>query len=500
MTYYRRLKEFRNMITQAEYYDYILNTVVFWDKALIMPKKSIEYRSSVISFLGDKRYRLLSSPEFAEYITYFDGNKENSEVTEAMIRNLKQSSEGISAIPQNEYKRYITLIAKSEQIWEEAKVTNDFEKFLPYLKEIMATFRKFADYWGYEKEPYDALLNFYVEDFSCDKVDKLIEPLKPALIEFNYEQNHKARKGVDKDQIKKILGDVPVEKQLEIWKYILKEIGFDFECGRVDPGPYTTILANNPTDVRIINSYEPDDITVGIFNVLHSGGKGIYQQNIDLSLMGTMLADPPSCAIKESIGRFYENIIGKNYGFWQRIFHGLCQILPDIEKVGIDNMYSYINRTDAGPIRISAGESTYLLHIIIRYELERHLIAGNIDEEECRRIWNEKYKEYLGVNVKSDSDGILQDIHWASGYIGYFPTYILANIVSAQFTGIMENELGSLDSLLEKEGIGKINEWMKANVYKYGSLYDSYDLIKTASGEELNPQYYMDYLRKKFSL
>lgn len=488
------LDSFKKLISEVEYYNYITNTVVYWDKLMSMPKNAIEYRSKIMGFLADKQYQCFTSQEFSNYMKYFDGNPQNTNLTNAMIENFKLNSQAIKDIPEEEYDRYICLIAKSEQIWEEAREKNDYILFLPYLKEIMQSFRNFAEYWGYEKEPYDALLNFYVEDFNTEKVDALLAPLKNSLL--------KMLRKTELNKIKKIpnLGKISKEKQLKIWELLLKEIGFDFTAGRLDAGSHTTILANYPKDVRIINSFEEDDIRVGIFNVLHSGGRGIYQQKIDASLIGTMLADPPSCAIKEAIGRFYENMIGKNYAFWKRIFPSLVSIIPEIAEIGLDSFYIWINQVQPTPIRISADEVTFLLHIIIRYEIERALINEEIQEEEAADLWKKKYKEYLNIEILRDSEGILQDIHWAAGYIGYFPTYILSNFTAAQFVAALETEMGDLSSLLERGGMKKVNDWLEKNVYKWGAIYSSYDLIESVSGEEVNPEYYIQYLRNKFSI
>ncbi len=495
MSYSKMLEEFKELITSVEYYNYTLNSLVYWDKITCMPKNAIEYRSKIMAFLANKQYMILSSEKFEKYIKYFDGNKHNDYITNIMVERIKQNSVAVKAIPEQEYIDYIGLIAMAEQVWEEAKENDDYEKLKPYLEKITGEFRKFAEYWTYEKEPYDALLNYYVEGYTSEKVDEMISVIKPVIIEIM-----KEREAAEKSLklIEPIKG-ISAEKQLELWKLILSEIGFDFDAGRVDIGGHTTILASHPDDVRVVNSYSDDDLCVGIFNVLHSGGKGVYQQHIDRKLLGTLLADPPSCAIKEAVGRFYENIIGKSRGFWDRLFPKAVEIIPELGEVGLDNFYNYINRCEPSAIRISADELTYLLHIIIRYELERGLIDGTYNVDTVRKAWNEKYKSYLGVEIKNDREGILQDIHWSSGYFGYFPTYLLSNFAAAQLAGAIEKEYGELNELIREGGMDKITDWMSKNIYVWGYIYNSYELVENACKEEINPDYYTGYLRKKFS-
>ena len=496
MGYSDKLAAFKSMVREVEYYKNTMESLIYWDKITYMPPKGIEYRSQVLSFMAQKQYQIMTSEEFNSYLAYFENNKENDIVMDAMVRRLKESSKPVQLIPEKAYSEYISLVAVAEQIWEENRESGNYKAMEPYFYKLVENFKLFTKYWGYEDEPYDALLNFYVEGLNSKAVDKWVDEIKPVLLELiekrkTSQPDYKACKDLP-------LKNVPHEKQAQIWRVILEELGFDFDRGRVDIGAQSSIMSNCPDDVRVVNYYSDDDICEGILNVLHSGGRGIYEQNIDKALMGTLLAEVPSFAMEEAVGRFYENIVGKSKAFWQRVFPRATEVLPELKEIGLDNFYNYINRTEVTPIRISADELTYLVHVIIRYELERDLINGNLKFENLREEWNKKYQEYLGITPKSDAEGIMQDTHWFSGYLGYFPTNIMANICATQFYAAIEKEHGDISELIEKDGMNKINGWLIDNIYRWGCLYDSEDLIIKACGQTLDPKCYIDYLRKKF--
>ncbi len=356
MSYQSQLAELKSIIEKIEYYKYTTNSLIYWDKITYMPKNAISYRSKVMSFLAGEQYRLLSDSRFHKLAAYFKDNRKNDFLTDAMIKKLLVSAESVRAIPEAEYQRYVELIAVSEQVWAEAKEKQDLQGFLPYLKQIFDTFRDFTRYWGYEKEPYDALLEHYVEGLTVEIIDSMTAEIKPPLIALLGRVEEKNRSG---DAPKRIaVGPVSREKQQAVWEMILKKIGFDFDSGRVDIGSHPTILASSPDDVRVVNSFAEDDFWGGIFNILHCGGRGIYQQSISKELMGTLLAEVPSFAVEETIGRLYENIIGKSEGFWQYIYEPLVEILPQLKAYTPRDLFASVNYAQPSLLRLEADELT----------------------------------------------------------------------------------------------------------------------------------------------
>ena len=494
-SYDARLAAFKELIKKIEYLKYTLNSLVYWDKITYMPPKGIEYRTSVMSFLADEQYKLISGKEFAENVRYFRDNKKNDRVTDAMVRRICRNSKYISKVPEGEYRRYVELIARSEQIWETARKEKDFGVFKGHLEQIIDIFREFANFWGPSETPYDALLGYYEDGLTVAKVDEIVSELKPFLIDM-IDQIKEAGE-LNKEPL--LVPGVDRAGQEKLWTKILSRLGFSFEAGRIDVGAHPTILANSPADVRIVNSYREDELKPGIFNVLHSGGKGIYQQSIDEDLLGTFLAEPSSFAMEESIGRFYENIIGRSRGFWEYFYDDLCRTAPQMKKYTSQEIYRDANRVRPSLIRIEADELTYLLHIIIRYELEKDLINGSLSVEELQDAWEDKYKEYLGVVPGDDSQGILQDIHWAGGYVGYFPSYFVSNLAAAQIAAAIERDCGSLDKLAAEGNFAVIKEWLTEHIFRFGAMYGTEELIEKATGKPLGSADYISCLRKKFS-
>lgn len=488
------LMEFKKLLSKIEYLKYTLNSLLYWDKITYMPQNAIEYRNEVMSYIGETLHELLSSEELQYYVRYYDGNKTDNKLINATIRNICQIQQPITDIPENEYIDYIRLLGASEKIWNESRAENQYEKIRPYFEQIFNNFRNFSEYWGYTNEPYDALIKYYVEGYTVQDMDNMVEGLKQPLLNI-LEQRLEIQKNL---HCQRTLKGISKEKQLRLWELILKEIGFDFNAGRVDIGSYTTILANSPDDVRIVAEFSENDFLVGVFNILHSGGKAIYHQNIDKSLLGTLLAEPPSFVMEEAIGRFYENIIGRSKGFWERIFPKAREFIPELKEIDIEDFYQMINYCEPSCIRMNADEITFLIHIIIRYEIEKGIFRGDYEVCDLEDIWKFKYKEYLNVEPQNVKEGVLQDIHWAAGYIGYFPTYILSNIAAAQFAYAIKSEGKDIEQLIIEGGIEKINQWMYKNIFKWGAVYDFHELIKNVCNEDLNVNYYLSYLREKF--
>lgn len=494
-TYLEKLNEFKEMVRRIEYLKYTLNSLIYWDKLTNMPEKGLGYRSEVMSYLGGELYRAFSDKKLRGLVSYFEGRKENDDYVDAMVARVKRNYSSVSSIPVKEYTEYITLIANAEEQWKKAKVQKDFKVFQPYMEKIVDNFKRFSKYWGYNENPYDAVMSYYELDVTVSQIDNVAHELKEFIIPL-LESIKNVQGDTKEDHI--IIPAISKEQQLELTRELLKTIGFDFAAGRVDEGIHPTTLASSPNDVRIITTIKEEDIRVGIFNTLHEGGKGIYEQDIDASLLGTMLAEVSSFGLEEGEARLYENIIGRSLGFWKHFYPELQRICPDFKAISLEKFYRGINQVKPSLIRNDADELTYLLHIIIRYELEKALINDEIQVKDIPKIWREKYKAYLGVEPEKDDEGCLQDIHWASGYFGFFPSYILANLSAAQFVAAMEKETGSIEELLQEGKLDVIHSWLAENVHRHGAVYAPRELIKKATGEPLELKYYVNYLQKKY--
>lgn len=493
--YSKMLSEFKETVRNIEYLKYTLNSLIYWDKITNMPINGIEYRSQVMGYLGDELYRLLSSKQLKRCLNYFDGNKKNDDIVNGMVARIKRNHYYVEKIPKDEYREYISLIANAEQVWEKAKAKNDFKLFQPYLEKIVEKFKSFAEYWGYEENAYDALLGYYEEGVTVNEIDKMSSDLRDFIIEL---LNQIRQKEDYLEQDSDFIIGLETGKQKELSEWVLTEIGFNFDSGRLDEGAHPTTLACSPDDVRIVTAYNETDIRTGIFNALHEGGKGLYEQDIDKKLLGTLLAEVASFGVEESIGRFYENVLGRSKAFSTKLYDKLRELSAEVNIFDAESFYKYLNHVRPSLIRIDADELTYMLHIIIRYEIEKDLIHEKITVAELPEVWNQKYREYLGIEPDNDREGVLQDIHWAAGYFGFFPSYFLANLVAAQLAAMMEKDIGSIEELISQGCLECIHDWLAENVHKKGAVYSTSELIKKITGGAMSSEYYMEYLKKKY--
>lgn len=494
MQYEDKLNEFKEYLKKIEYLNSTIN-FLNWDMRVNIPPKAIQSRGEVLGYLAGEVQKLQTSKTMQDYIDYFSGCNDMDEVTESMVRKIKRDYERFAKIPEKRYKEFAAATLKSETVWQEAKKNSDFSLFKPYLEEQIKFKKEFAEYWGYGNCKYNALLDTYEPGMTVEKLDAVFGEVKNAIIDILNKVKHS---GVDIDD-KFFKQYFPVEDQKKYCKQLLSFIGFDLDAGKCDESvhPYTTIVNRN--DVRLTNHYYENDFRRAPSSCTHEGGHGIYAQNIPDSLKGTMLAIAPSCGIDESQSRFYENIIGRSKAFCSYILPNVKKQFKQFDGISLDQYYRGLNKVEPTPNRLGADELTYSLHIIIRYELEKLIIDEDINVDELPALWNQKYKEYLGVEPKDNAEGILTDMHWGSGLIGYFPCYALGNLYDAQFLNKIKTDIPDVFESIEKGDLNPIAGWLKNNIHKYGSIYGPEELMIKATGEELKAKYYIEYLSKKYS-
>lgn len=488
-----KINEFREYLKKIEYLNSALG-VLYWDMRVGIPKKAIPYRSEVVGYLSSESYKLETSDEIKGFIDYFSGIEGLDKVTSSMVENVRRNYERTKKIPEDRYKKFAILASESEAAWEEAKTKSDFNMFKPYLEKVVEFQKEFIGYWGYEGNKYNTLLDQYEPGFTVEKIDKVFGELRDAIVDL---LNRIMKSGYTPNT--KILeGFYSKESQKNLAVHILEKMGYDFEAGRMDETMHPFTIEFNNKDVRITTHYFEKDFTSALFSCIHEGGHGIYEQNISDDLTGTTLAGGVSMGIHESQSRFYENILGRSREFWKYFYPEVVKAYPQFEKVDFEDFYKAINVVKPSLIRTDADELTYSLHIIIRYEIEKALINDEIRVEDLPRVWNEKYKEYLGVEPQNDGEGVLQDMHWSDGSFGYFPSYALGNLYGAQLYSAMLKSIPDIMQQVEKGELGAVKEWLKEKIHKHGGVYKPSELIKMATGEELSAKYFIEYLNKKY--
>ncbi|REJ09686.1 carboxypeptidase M32 [Halobacillus trueperi] len=464
-----------------------------WDMRTKAPRKGIEGRSEVIGVMSQKVHEIQTSEKMRHYIDELKG-KTQDPILKRAVEEAEETYNKTAKIPADEYRAYVTLQTKAESMWGEAKSNNDFESFRPYLEKLVEYNRKFADYWGYENHRYDALLNNYEPGVTVKVLDEVFPKVREALSSL-LKQIKEAPNQPDPSVLQ---GHFPKECQAEFSEAILERMGYDFDAGRLDETVHPFAIGLNTNDVRVTTKYDEKDFRTAVFGTIHEGGHALYEQNIDPKLAFTPLADGTSMGIHESQSLFWENFIARSEGFWRNHYNLFKTYAPEhFQHLPLEKFYPAVNEVKPSLIRIEADELTYCLHIMVRYELEKALIAGEIEVKDLPELWNQKMEDYLGITPESDSEGVLQDIHWSGGDFGYFPSYALGYMYAAQLNSKMREEI-DVDRYIEEGDFHKIKEWLTENVHQYGKMKKPLQILNDITGEGLNPDHLIDYLTNKY--
>lgn len=470
-----------------------------WDSETLALEEAMESTAKVIEVLSEEYFHTLINPDVEKLLKKLEDEKENrllTEIEQAIVRQLRRLYDQLQLIPPKEYKAYQALIAKSTNIWAKARENKSFQEFLPTLKEIIEYKKKFAKYRSKSnKNLYDILLEDYEPGFKTEQLDCFFEQLKEELVPFIKEIVKKA------DKIDKVYNTLEYEKEVQrgFCRWISGYVGFNFNRGVIAESqhPFTTNLHNH--DVRMTNHFEEHNLEAAIFSAIHESGHAIYEMNITDELTQTLVGGGVSMGMHESQSRFFENIIGKSKAFWKPIYQKLIDNYPkQLRQVSLEQFIQGINKPVPGAIRIDADELTYPLHILIRYEIEKLIFEEKIKIEDLPDIWNKKYKQYLGVEPEDDAEGILQDVHWAGGDFGYFPSYAIGSAIAAQIYYHMK-KIMPFEQYLEEGNITAIREYLRDHIHKYGMTKNTNELLKQMMNEEFNPKYYIKYLKEKYT-
>lgn len=488
------LEQLRKLERTQKAYTHALGLVEL-DASTAAPRDSWEGRGVTMGVLSEAMYHLIANPENGELLSYL---KEHWDELDRQARRevelVAKDYEQLFRIPAEEYVAYNVLLNDAQANWETAKNANDFSLFQPYLEKIVDYNRKFAGYYNPQLLPYDALLNEYEEGMTTEILDAFFAQLRSTIVPLleKIRQKGNEKNPLDGQQYS-------LEKQKELSKFLMEALGID--AGRCtiteSEHPFTTNF--NSRDVRITTHYYEDSLTSSMFSVIHEGGHALYELGTVPEFDYTSLSGGVSMGIHESQSRFYENLIGRSMPFAQYLFAKICELFPEqMTHVDAEAFYRAINRVEPGCIRIESDELSYCLHVMVRYEIEKQMIAGTLAVKDVPAEWNRLYQEYLGVDVPNDALGCLQDIHWAGGAIGYFPSYALGSAYGAQMLHVMQKQLGDIWADVEKGDLSPITGWLREHIHQFGSLKKPGQVFADACGT-FDAKYYTDYLTEKYS-
>ncbi|MDQ0337571.1 carboxypeptidase Taq [Caldalkalibacillus uzonensis] len=470
-----------------------------WDLHTGAPKKGRSLRSKAIGTLSSEVFQLSLSTEMGKCLDTLsdpDIQAQLDEVVRAKVRLYKRHYNKSKQIPPEEYQAYVVLTSQAQDVWIEAKTKKDFSIFRETLKKIVDFNKKFIDYYGYKDHPYDALLDEYEPGLTVQTLDQLFGDLRTKTIDLleriQSSGNH------PRTEIFHQRFDIKQQEAFSL--FVLPKLGYDLEAGRLDVSAHPFATGLNTGDVRITTRYMENDMRSAIFGTIHECGHALYEQGVNPEFEGTILCGGTSMGIHESQSRFLENMVGRSFEFWTYFFDDLKRFFPEqFQDVSVEDFGRAVNTVEPSLIRVEADELTYNLHIMIRYEIEKELMAGELEVDDLPAVWNQKMEEYLGITPPDDAQGVLQDVHWSFGGFGYFPSYSLGNLYAAQILHTIRQDMPDFYEKVQNGEFLPIREWLRENIHQYGKLYTPNELIKKVTGEELNAKYLIDYFEEKYS-
>lgn len=488
------LEQLRKLEKEQAAFQHALG-VLELDGASAAPTGSWEGRGIVMGVLSEKIYNLISDPQTGELIAYLKARFDELDAkARREVEVVAKSYNQLHRIPAEEYVAYTVLLNDAQAIWEQAKNTDDFSLFQPYLQKIVDYNRKFAGYYNPDMAPYDALLNEYEEGMCMEVLDEFFSRMRSAIVPL-LEQIRTKENAIHPF----VNRHYPVDVQRKFSDYLMDVMGIDRKyCGIVESEhPFTTNF--NHRDVRITTHYYENNMIPSMYSVIHEGGHALYELGSDPQYDYTALYGGISMGIHESQSRFFENIIGRSEPFVHYVFPKIQELFPDqMADVDADMFYRAVNRVYPSLIRIESDEVCYCLHIMVRYEIEKRLISGTMDVKDVPETWNRLYREYLGVDVPNDALGCLQDIHWACGNIGYFPSYALGSAYGAQMMDTMCRELGDVHSDIASGDLSRVTGWLRERIHRYASFKKPGQILEETCGT-FDAGYYIAYLTEKYT-
>ena len=472
--------------------------VLQWDEEVCMPRGGVEHRAEQMALLAGQVHDRGTNPRYDELLGIVEasslvGDPESAQAVNA--RELRRAYDRERRIPRALVEESARVTALASQAWAEARRRDEFAMFAPWLDRIYALAREEADAIGYAEVRYDALLDKYEPGMTTDRVSALFSRLGHDLVPLA--DSLRGRPAPAPSHV--LAREFPVDRQRLFVEGVAAALGFDLERGRLDIGQHPFCTSIGPGDVRIALRYYPRNFARGFFALLHEVGHALYDQGLDPAHYGTPMGEAASLGLHESQSRLWENLVGRSHGFWRHFYPQLQSAFFDaLRDISLEAFRRVINHVAPGMIRVQADEVTYDLHIMIRFELERALLAGDLSVGDLPGAWAELYRRYLGVEPDGDRHGCLQDGHWSEGLIGYFPTYSLGNVYAAQLFDAAERDVGPLDEAFAAGDFATLRDWLGERVHRHGQRYDVTALIERATGRRPDPSALVASLTRRY--
>jgi len=469
--------------------------VLGWDQNTYMPPGGAEARGHQLATLSKIAHLKFTAPETGKLIEEIQKEGLDPESDDAaLVRVVARDYEKATRVPPEFVAEFAQVTSRAHEAWVEAKGKSEFSIFRPHLEKIVELTRQYITFFPPADHPYDTLLDNYEPGMKTAEVKEIFDQLRPRQVEL-------IRAISERPQVEDSFLRLDYEKQKQ-WDFgveVITRFGYDWKRGRQDESPHPFTTSFSIHDVRITTRFLPNDGVSALFSTMHEAGHALYEQGIDPAFERTPLASGASLAIHESQSRMWENLVGRSLPFWEHFYPRFRELFPaQLGNVDLMTFYKGINKVQPSLIRVEADEATYNLHIMLRLEIEIALVEGNLQVKDLPEYWNTKMQEYLGLTPPNDAQGVLQDIHWSMGSIGYFSTYALGNLISVQLWEKIHQDIPDLEDQIRRGEFGALLSWLREKVHRYGRKYEPQQLVQRITGSKITPEPYLRYLQQKF--
>ncbi|AFK18120.1 carboxypeptidase M32 [Haloferax mediterranei ATCC 33500] len=463
-----------------------------WDQQVIMPDEGTPARSQQMSTLSALSHELMTDEEFGELLEAAEADDPTDEQAD-VLREIRRDYERAVRVPNDLVEEISATSSEAITAWKEAKAEDDFETFAPYLEKHVELKRKYAEHIDPDRDPYEVLFEDYEPCLPLEQAEEILAEVREVLVSMIED----IRESDEELAVDAFEGEFPAGKQEELARDALTTLGYPWERGRLDTAPHP-FSSGTQFDARVTTRYDESDPLGSLFSTIHEFGHALYTLGLPDEHYATPLGEDRDLSVHESQSRLWENHVGRSRAFWQHFLPTFEEHFPETDAT-VEDAYEAANQVyEDNLIRVEADELTYHLHIVIRFELERELVSGDLSVEDVPEAWNDKYESYLGIRPETDSEGCLQDIHWAYGNFGYFPTYSLGSIMAAQLFAAAEEDIENLDEKIADGEFDDLREWLRENIHQHGRRYETNDLVKRATGDDFTADEFIDYVESKY--
>ncbi|MDL0119265.1 MULTISPECIES: carboxypeptidase M32 [Halobacterium] len=467
--------------------------ILSWDQEVMMPEGGTPARSTQKSAVSTVRHDLLTDQQVADWLDDL-ADADLTDEQAAVVREIRREHERAARVPSDLIADLSEKTSEAHPKWKQAREEDDFSIFAPVLEDLIDLKREYATHIDPDADAYEVLFADYEPYLDLDTAERVLERLRDELVPLIADIRDS-----DVTLADPFAGSqFDVDTQEDLARDVLDTLGYDWEHGRIDTAPHP-FSSGTPFDARVTTRFDPEKPVDALLSTIHEFGHARYTLGLPRAEYGTPLGESRDLTVHESQSRLWENHIGRSPAFWEAFLPEMKTQFPQVEDATPRAAFEAANEIfEDNLIRVEADELTYHMHIVVRFEIERELIEGDLDVADVPEAWNDKYEEYLGVRPETDAEGCLQDIHWSQGSIGYFPTYSLGSVLAAQIFAALEADIGPVDERVREGDFDVVGDWLESNVHQHGARYTTPDLVREATGEAFTADYFLDHVHEKY--